>query len=58
MWDGISKTRLIKPGNSETEERATAHLKIISKNNKDENSKDNFNSVCVNAYAGNMLYSK
>jgi hypothetical protein len=31
VWNGISETRLIKPGNSVTEERATAHLKIILK---------------------------
>lgn len=29
--NGISKIKLIKPGNSETEERATAHLKMILK---------------------------
>jgi len=29
--DGISKTRLIKSGDSETEERATAQLKKILK---------------------------
>lgn len=31
VWDGISKAKLIKTGNSDTEDRATAHLKIISK---------------------------
>ena len=31
VWDGISETRLIKTGNSDTEERATAHLKIFFK---------------------------
>ncbi len=31
MRNGIGETRLIKPGNSDTEERATAHLKIILK---------------------------
>ncbi|MEO7582164.1 MAG: DUF6799 domain-containing protein [Ferruginibacter sp.] len=31
MWDGIGETRLIKTGNSDTDDRATAHLKIISK---------------------------
>jgi hypothetical protein len=29
--NGIGKTRLIKTGNSDTEERATAHLKKILK---------------------------
>ena len=31
MWNGISEAKLIKPGNSGTENRATAHLKMISK---------------------------
>jgi len=31
VCDGISKERLIKKGNSGTEERVTAHLKIMSK---------------------------
>ncbi len=31
VWNGISETRLINSGNSETEDQATVHLKIILK---------------------------
>ncbi|MEO6452690.1 MAG: hypothetical protein ABIN97_01395, partial [Ginsengibacter sp.] len=55
--NGINKERLIKTGNSDTEERATAHLKTILKIIKDENSKNNGHSICFTAYACNVLYS-
>jgi hypothetical protein len=50
LRNGFSKSKLIKPGNSASEDNF--------KNNKNENQENNCDSICVNAYAGNMHYSK
>ena len=58
MRNDFSNEKLIKPGNSGTEEQATVQLKkkLKSKNNNNEKQKNDFFHVCFSAYDGGMLY--